>query len=115
MVSAFCPDHQAHKDKLLAHDKRLDSHSRAIDEAEDERHSMELAIQKIADLEELTKLRIDQNDAALEKHEQRIQALEDRPANDAKRIKDAALASVGGAIGTGIIGLVAIAASKTIS
>lgn len=115
MTNESCPDHKAHGEAIERHEQLLNEQGRRIGEEREARHSMELAIQKLTDLEEYAQKRIDQNDKALEKHEERIQALEDRPVNDAKRVKDAALAAVGGAIGTGAIGMMALLASKTVN
>lgn len=108
MAYDFCPDHAAHKHALERHEKQINAHSAQIDEEHNGLHQIEIAIQRLTDLTEYTQKRIDQSDTALAKHEERIQALEDQPANDARRVKEAALAALGGAIGTGVIGFVTV-------
>lgn len=105
----FCPDHSAHEHALERHEQRLNSHSEQLDAVKEERHEIEVMMQRLIDLSEYAQKRIDQHAVDLERHEKRIQELEEQPVKDIRRIKEAALGAVGGAIGTGVIGLIAIA------
>lgn len=115
MPQGTCGEHLAHGSMLKSHEKKLDDHDDELDKVESEQSEMRVVMQRITDLCEFSQKLIAQHDSAIARHEERIHALEDKPANDAKRIKDAALASVGGAIGTGLIATFAVAISKTIS
>ena len=60
-------------------------------------------MQKLTAIEEQNSKIFARHDRMLAEHDQRISAIADQPARDAKRIKDSALGAVGGAIGTGVI------------
>lgn len=115
MPSTHCQSHAGHEQSIAAHEKRLNAQSRKLNEAAEERKQMTVMMQRLIDLSEYAQRRIDQHAADLKHHEDRIHALEEKPAADAQKVKNAALGSIGGAIGTGIIACFALAISKTIS
>ncbi len=114
MADDFCAEHSAHARAIRAHDERLDSHSRQLDSQLEGLHAMELALQKLTDIEQQNQVLINQNAAKLADIGERVDALEDAPARDAKRLRDAAVGAIGGAIGTGIVGGIAVAISNAI-
>ena len=99
-MSEFCPDHSAHAQAIDRSDKRLNSHGEKID-------AMQVAIQKLTDIQ-------GQNTALVTDLERRVSDLEDQPVKAIKRVKDAALAALGGALGTGMIALVVLALINSI-
>ncbi len=115
MPNSFCQEHKAHEQSITAHEKRLNSHGERLDEAANERKQMEVMMQRLIDLSEYAQKRIDQHAIDLKRHEDRINALEEKPGTDAERIKNAALGSIGGALGTGLMACILLAVSKTIS
>lgn len=96
----FCQDHTAHQQALDRSDRRLNSYSEKID-------AMQVAIQKLTDIQ-------GQNTALVTDLERRVSSLEDQPVKAIQRIKDAALAALGGALGTGMIALVVLALINSI-
>lgn len=115
MPNSFCPSHAAHKQSIEAHEKRLNAHSEKLDDAAEERKQMKVMMQRLIDLSEYAQKRIDQHAADLKHHEDRIHALEEKPASDVQKVKNAVLASIGGALGAGLIACLTLALSKTIS
>ncbi len=115
MPNSFCQEHRAHEQSLQAHGKRLDAHGERLDEEREERKQMEVMMQRLIDLSEYAQQRIDQHALDLKRPEDRINALEDRPAADAERIKNAALGSIGGALGTAIMVAILLAMNQTIT
>ena len=114
MDQEFCADHSAHARAIKAHDSRLDSHSKQLDSQLEGLHAMELALQKLTDIEQQNQTLISQNASKLEDIGARVDALEDAPAKDAKRLRDAAIGAVGGAIGTGLAGGLAVALANAV-
>lgn len=108
MESAHCPEHSAHDQMITSHEQRLN-------EAATERKQMEVMMQRLIDLSEYAQKRIDQHATDLKRHEERINALEEKPMEDAQKVKNAVLGSIGGALGTGLVGIVVFALSKSIS
>ncbi len=107
MQKDHCLDHAAHDRAITVHDRRLNEHGHQIDD-------MALILQKLSDIEEQNAARILQAQERLDAQAERINALEQQPAADAKRIKDAALAAVGGAVGTSLVAVLSIAISKSL-
>lgn len=107
MSSDFCSDHSAHQRAIDVHDHRLNSHGRQLDD-------FSVILQRLTDIEDQNAKRIGQAQQRLDNHSRRIDALEDQPANDAKRVKDAALAAIGGAVGAAIVGGIAISVAQSI-
>lgn len=113
-MEAFCPAHSAHARAIEHHDERLAAHARQIDEAVEARHQIEMALAKLTAIEEQNQQRIDLAEQRIARHSERLDALESQPAMDAKRVKDAALAAFGGAVGTGAVVMVAAAITQSI-
>lgn len=103
----FCQDHTAHRQAIERNNNRLDSHSKQIDAVKDEQVSMQILLQKLTDIQ-------GQNTTLLAELEQRVSDLEEQPVKAVQRIKDAALAAFGGAIGTGLIALIVLALVRSI-
>lgn len=114
MPYEFCQDHKEHARAIKVHDERLKSHSADIDKQREDQFEIRIAIQRLVDIQAQMQSLIEQNEKALARQDDRIAALEDQPANDAKRIKDAALAAIGGAIGTAVIALVVLALVQSV-
>lgn len=114
MPIEFCQDHNEHARAIKAHDKRLDSHSAALDNAKQEQFEIRIAIQRLTDIQQQMQSLIEQNEQALARQDERISALEDAPANDARRIKDAVLSAIGGSIGTGVVTLIVFSLMKSL-
>ena len=110
----FCSEHSEHQRAISAHDKRLDRHSQQLDDAKDERFELRMNLQKVTDVESKIAGVVDRLERGQANHEERITALEEQPARDAKRIKDSALGAFGGAIGTGVIALIVLALVNSI-
>lgn len=114
MPSEFCQDHSEHARAIKHHDTRLDKHSENLDELKEGQFDLRLNVQKLTDIEEQNSKIFARHDRMLTEHDQRISAIEDQPARDAKRIKDSALGAVGGAIGTGVIALIVLALVRSV-
>lgn len=114
MPSEFCQDHSEHAHAIKHHDTRLDKHSENLDELKEGQFDLRLNVQKLTDIEEQNSKIFARHDRMLAEHDQRISAIEDQPARDAKQIKDSALGAVGGAIGTGVIALIVLALVRSI-
>lgn len=113
-MSDFCQDHSEHARAISHHDTRLDKHSETLDELKEGQFDLRLNVQKLTDIEEQNSKIFVRHDRMLAEHDQRISAIEDQPARDAKRIKDSALGAVGGAIGTGVIALIVLALVRSV-
>lgn len=107
MPSEFCSDHTAHKQAIARNEKRLDSHSKQISDVKDNQANLQLIVQKLTDIQ-------GQNTTLLAELEQRVSAIEEQPIKTVQRVKDAALAAFGGAIGTGLIALLVLALIRSV-
>ena len=114
MPSEFCQEHSEHQRAIRNHDQRLDKHSDNIDEIKEDQFDLRLNLQKLSDIESQNSEIFARHDRMLAEHDQRISAIEDSPAQDAKRLKDSALGAIGGAVGTGVVALIVLALVQSI-